>query len=90
MTLHSFFSFCGTRHRGVDSCRVRFRTLSSPSGTSPAVLASSGLFANLAANDASNAGDVTHAGEMWGYDAKTRKGQEVKNVQREVKESEGQ
>ena len=61
----TIFSFCSfDKNIGVfDSCRVRFRTLSSPSGTSPAILASSGLFANLAANDASIAGDVAHAGK---------------------------
>ena len=73
-----------------DSCRVRFRTLSSPSGTSPAKLASSGSFANLAANDASNAGDVAHAVEMWGYDGKSRERTRSQKSQREVKESEGQ
>ena len=36
------------------------------------ILASSALCANLAANDASNAGDVAHAWEMWGYDGKSR------------------
>ena len=46
-----------------DSPRVRFRILSSSSGTSPASPASSAFAPAKDADDASDAGDVAHAGE---------------------------
>ena len=46
-----------------DSLRVRFRILSSSSGTSPASPASSASAPAKDADDASGAGDVAHAGE---------------------------
>ena len=46
-----------------DSPRVRFRILSSSSGTSPASLASSASAPAKDADDASDAGDVAYAGE---------------------------
>ena len=46
-----------------DSPRVRFRILSSSSGTSPASPASSASAPAKDADDASDAGDVAHAGE---------------------------
>ena len=46
-----------------DSPRVRFRILSSSSGTSPASPASSASAPAKDADDASDAGDVAHAGQ---------------------------
>ena len=54
------------KHWGVRFPRVRFRILSSSSGTSPASPASSASAPAKDADDASDAGDVAYAGEGLG------------------------
>ena len=58
-----------------DSPRVRFRILSSSSGTSPASPASSASAPAKDADDASDAGDVAHAGE--GKDLNSERGGKI-------------